>query len=97
MAKNRDTSGTLLTEGMPVILKVDGKKLKGHVIGAHEDGVSVVDSEGNRHTLHAGPGRDTLADVEAAGEALSGDALTALHATWVKQAADAADKAAKAK
>ena len=82
MAKDLDKTGRRFETGMPCTY--NGAAFV--VAGGHEDGVSLMDADGHRTTVHVGAESDRCADVVITGNAPDADGLTALHAMWVKQA-----------
>ena len=85
MANKRDARGTEFQEGQPVNVTVNGHTFDGHVIAPHEDGVSVVDNDGHRHTFHASDVSGHVAEVMVAGVPLTGDELRDFHTRVVEQ------------
>ena len=82
MAKDIDKNGTRFETGQPCTYK--GADFV--VAGGHEDGVSLVDADGHRTTVHVGGESDRCDDVVITGPAPDSDGLAALHEKWVAQA-----------
>ena len=82
MAIDLDKTGRRFETGQPCTYKGDAFV----VAGGHEDGVSLVDGDGHRTTVHVPDDKDRCEDVMITGDAPDADGIAKLHEMWVAQA-----------